>query len=53
MPVAVADGLTLRAGTAHRHHDIRLPFHIRVTDEFILDRELRRLLPGADAHPHR
>ncbi|GGM49955.1 DUF2470 domain-containing protein [Dactylosporangium sucinum] len=46
VPVAVdADGLTLRAETAHRHHDVRLPFRLRVTDEATLDRELRRLLP--------
>lgn len=50
VPVAVdADGLTLRAETAHRHHDIRLPFRVRVTDEAALDRELQRLLPGVDA----
>ncbi|WP_432971134.1 DUF2470 domain-containing protein [Dactylosporangium sp. CA-233914] len=47
VPVGVdADGLTLRAETAERHHDIRLPFGVRVTDEAALDRELRRLLPG-------
>ncbi|MDQ7908104.1 DUF2470 domain-containing protein [Phytohabitans sp. ZYX-F-186] len=50
VPVAVdADGLTLRAESAHRHHDVRLPFRVRVTDEATLDRELRRLLPGVDA----
>ncbi|MBE1490708.1 DUF2470 domain-containing protein [Plantactinospora soyae] len=49
VPVAVdADGLTLRAETPHRHHDIRLPFGVRVTDEAALDRELCRLLPGVD-----
>jgi hypothetical protein len=54
VPVAVdADGLTLRAETAHRHHDIRLPFRVRVTDEAALDRELRRLLPDVDARRHR
>jgi hypothetical protein len=53
VPVAVdAGGLTLRAETAHRHHDIRLPFRVRVTDEATLDRELRRLLPGVQAHRH-
>ncbi|BCB84587.1 DUF2470 domain-containing protein [Phytohabitans suffuscus] len=53
VPVAIdADGLTLRAETAHRHHDIRLPFRVRVTDETTLDRELRRLLTGMDARRH-
>ncbi|MDG4798288.1 DUF2470 domain-containing protein [Micromonospora sp. WMMD1082] len=52
VPVAVdADGLTLRAETAHRHHDVRLPFRVRVTDEAALDRELRRLLPGMAVTP--
>ncbi|MEV6692071.1 DUF2470 domain-containing protein [Micromonospora sp. NPDC051196] len=50
VPVAVdAHGLTLRAESTHRHHDIRLPFRVRVTDEAALDRELRRLLPGVNA----
>ncbi|WP_433533086.1 DUF2470 domain-containing protein [Micromonospora sp. CA-263727] len=54
VPVAVdADGLTLRAETTHRHRDIRLPFRVRVSDEATLDRELRRLVPDADSHPHR
>nr|MDT0656961.1 DUF2470 domain-containing protein [Micromonospora sp. DSM 115978] len=53
VPVALdADGLTLRAEATHRHHDIRLPFRVRVTDEAALDRELRRLLSGVDARRH-
>ncbi|MET7394948.1 DUF2470 domain-containing protein [Dactylosporangium sp. NPDC005572] len=49
VPVGVdTDGLTLRAETAHGHHDVRLPFRARVTDEATLDRELRRLLPNWD-----
>ncbi|MDG4830726.1 DUF2470 domain-containing protein [Solwaraspora sp. WMMD1047] len=53
VPVAVdAGGLTLRAETAHRHHDIRVPFRVRVTDEATLDRELRLLLPGVQARRH-
>lgn len=53
VPVAVdADGLTLRVETRHRHHDVRLPFRDRATDEAALDRELRRLLPGVDACWH-
>ncbi|GAA2372819.1 DUF2470 domain-containing protein [Dactylosporangium salmoneum] len=51
VPVAVdADGLTLRAETGYRHRDIRLPFHVRATDQTTLDQELRRLFPGVDRH---
>ncbi|MER7165796.1 DUF2470 domain-containing protein [Micromonospora sp. NPDC000207] len=54
VPVALdAEGLTIRAETGHRHHDVRLPFAGRVTDEATLDRELHRLAAddGPSRHP--